>query len=88
MVIAVAVRKRRQIHALAKASLWRHRLLGRVLDRMGQIPIDRGHGDTNAMTLAVGQLALSSRIMAEIRTAAPVAPPDRPGKAEAGVGAV
>src|SRR5512140_2786313 len=41
VVIAVAVRRRRQIRALAKVSLWRHPVRARVLDAMGQIPVER-----------------------------------------------
>lgn len=41
----------------AVASLWDHPLLGRVLDGMGQIPVDRGRGDTAAMAAAVRCLA-------------------------------
>jgi 1-acyl-sn-glycerol-3-phosphate acyltransferase len=52
VVIAAAVR-RRQIHALAKASLWKHPTLGRLLDGMGQIPVDRGRADAAAMANAV-----------------------------------
>lgn len=56
LVIAAAVRTRRQIRALARSSLWRHRALGRVLDAMGQIPIDRGRADANAVAAAVAEL--------------------------------
>lgn len=51
VVVGVAAR-RRQIHALAKSSLWRSRILGWVLDRMGQTPIERGRGDAKAMSTA------------------------------------
>ena len=53
VVIAFAARRRRQIQALAKASLWKNALLGRVLDGMGQIPVRRGQADTNALDAAV-----------------------------------
>jgi 1-acyl-sn-glycerol-3-phosphate acyltransferase len=56
LVLGVAAVRRRQLHALAKSSLWRVRALGWVLDGMGQIPIDRGRGDTRALTAAIGQL--------------------------------
>ncbi|MGI8678551.1 MAG: lysophospholipid acyltransferase family protein [Jatrophihabitans sp.] len=46
----------RQIRALAKASLWTNPVVGRVLDGMGQIPIERGRGDTDALAAAIGQL--------------------------------
>jgi len=52
VVIAAAGRRRRQIHALAKASLWKHPVLARVLDGMGQIPVERGRSDTAAMDAA------------------------------------
>jgi 1-acyl-sn-glycerol-3-phosphate acyltransferase len=47
---------RRQIRALAKASLWRSRPLAWVLSAMGQIPIERGRGDTEALGAAIEQL--------------------------------
>jgi 1-acyl-sn-glycerol-3-phosphate acyltransferase len=53
VVIAFAARRRRQIQALAKASLWKNPLLRRVLDGMGQIPVRRGKGDTDALDAAV-----------------------------------
>jgi 1-acyl-sn-glycerol-3-phosphate acyltransferase len=52
----IAAMPRRQIHALAKSTLWKNALLGRVLDGMGQIPIDRGKGDTGALDRAVEEL--------------------------------
>jgi 1-acyl-sn-glycerol-3-phosphate acyltransferase len=55
LVIGVAAR-RRQVCALAKASLWEHRPLAWVLDHMGQIPIERGRGDLAAMSAAVDAL--------------------------------
>lgn len=53
VVIAFAARRRRQIQALAKASLWKNPLLRRVLDGMGQIPVRRGQTDTDALDAAV-----------------------------------
>jgi 1-acyl-sn-glycerol-3-phosphate acyltransferase len=55
LVIGVASR-RRQVRALAKASLWRNRALAWVLDGMGQIPIERGRADLAAMSAAVAEL--------------------------------
>jgi 1-acyl-sn-glycerol-3-phosphate acyltransferase len=55
VVVGVAVRHR-QIRALAKSSLWGSRPLGWVLDRMGQIPIERGRGDLAALSSAVEHL--------------------------------
>jgi 1-acyl-sn-glycerol-3-phosphate acyltransferase len=56
VVIGVAARRRRQIRALAKSSLWGVPGLGRILDGMGQIPIDRGKGDAHALDAAVAAL--------------------------------
>ncbi|BEL04520.1 hypothetical protein Q0Z83_027110 [Actinoplanes sichuanensis] len=52
-VIAFAARRRRQIRALAKASLWKNPLVRRVMDGMGQIPVRRGQADTDALDAAV-----------------------------------
>jgi 1-acyl-sn-glycerol-3-phosphate acyltransferase len=56
VAIGIAGLPRRQIRALAKSSLWKVKGLGRVLDGMGQIPIDRGTGDTVAMQRAIDEL--------------------------------
>jgi 1-acyl-sn-glycerol-3-phosphate acyltransferase len=56
VVIGVAALGRRQIRALAKASLWKVKGLDRVLDGMGQIPIERGRGDAAALDRAVEEL--------------------------------
>ena len=53
VVIACAVRKRRQIQALAKSSLWKNPVLAWVLDGMGQIPVRRGQADMDALDAAV-----------------------------------
>jgi 1-acyl-sn-glycerol-3-phosphate acyltransferase len=55
VVIGVAAR-RRQVRALAKASLWKSRPMAAVLNGMGQIPIERGRGDLTALSAAVTQL--------------------------------
>jgi 1-acyl-sn-glycerol-3-phosphate acyltransferase len=55
LAVGVAARTR-QVCALAKASLWRIRVVSWVLDRMGQIPIERGRGDLAAMSAAVAKL--------------------------------
>lgn len=62
LVIAAAVRKRRQIRALARSDLWKSRVLGRALDAMGQIPIGRGQGDAHAIAAAVAELAAGACI--------------------------
>jgi 1-acyl-sn-glycerol-3-phosphate acyltransferase len=56
VVIGVAAVKQRQVRALAKASLWKVRPGAWVLNHMGQIPIERGRGDLDAMSAAVDQL--------------------------------
>ena len=56
LCVGVAGLPRRQVRALAKASLWKVRGLGAVLDGMGQIPIERGKGDGVALGAAVREL--------------------------------
>ena len=55
IAVGMAGLPRRQIHALAKSSLWKP-VIGRVLDGMGQIPIDRGKGDVAAISQAIERL--------------------------------
>lgn len=55
VAIGIAGLPRRQIRALAKSSLWKPGL-GRILDGMGQIPIDRGVGDARALDQAAAAL--------------------------------
>src|SRR6201992_3490439 len=52
----IAAMPRRQIRALAKSSMWKNRLLGAVLTGMGQIPIQRGSGDSGALDRAIEEL--------------------------------
>ncbi len=47
---------RRQIRALAKAGLWRFRVLALILDGMGQIPVERGRADSAAFERAIAEL--------------------------------
>lgn len=56
VVIGEAALQHRQVRALAKASLWKVRPVGRVLDGMRQIPIQRGRGDLTALAAAVDVL--------------------------------
>jgi 1-acyl-sn-glycerol-3-phosphate acyltransferase len=56
LVIGLAANKRRQVRALAKSSLWKNPIVAKVLDGMGQIPIERGRGDTQALTNAIDRL--------------------------------
>jgi 1-acyl-sn-glycerol-3-phosphate acyltransferase len=55
LVIGVAARGV-QVRALAKASLWGNPVVARVLNAMGQIPIERGRGDVAALSAAIEQL--------------------------------
>jgi len=52
IAVGVASAPVRQVHALAKSTLWKTRIVARVLDGMGQIPIERGKGDVGAMARA------------------------------------
>jgi 1-acyl-sn-glycerol-3-phosphate acyltransferase len=56
VMVGIAALKRRQIRALAKSDLWKVRGLGPVLNGMGQIPIERGKGDAQAMSRAIEAL--------------------------------
>jgi 1-acyl-sn-glycerol-3-phosphate acyltransferase len=56
VMIGIAARKRRMIRALAKSQLWDVKGLAPVLNGMGQIPIVRGAGDTQALANAIEAL--------------------------------
>ncbi len=56
VMIGIAAVKRRQIRALAKAELWDVKGLGPILHGMGQIPIERGSGDKEALARAIETL--------------------------------
>lgn len=56
VMVGIAALGRRQIKALAKAQLWEVRGLSPVLNGMGQIPIERGAGDTGALSRAIEEL--------------------------------
>lgn len=56
VAVGVAALRRRQVRALAKSSLWKLRGLNRILDGMGQIPIDRGATDAAALDRAITEL--------------------------------
>jgi 1-acyl-sn-glycerol-3-phosphate acyltransferase len=56
LAIAVAARRVRQIRAFAKSTLWKTRIVAKILDGMGQIPIDRGKANTEAIDIAVRAL--------------------------------
>jgi 1-acyl-sn-glycerol-3-phosphate acyltransferase len=52
----IAAMPRRQVRALAKSSMWKNGFLGAVLTGMGQIPIQRGSGDSGALDRAIEEL--------------------------------
>jgi 1-acyl-sn-glycerol-3-phosphate acyltransferase len=56
VMVGIAALKRRQIRALAKSDLWKVRGLGPILTGMGQIPIERGKGDAQALARAIEAL--------------------------------
>jgi 1-acyl-sn-glycerol-3-phosphate acyltransferase len=56
VVTGIAALPRRQIRALAKSSMWNNKVLGAVLTGMGQIPIERGSGNTGALDRATEEL--------------------------------
>ncbi|MFN8216389.1 MAG: lysophospholipid acyltransferase family protein [Solirubrobacterales bacterium] len=56
VMVGVAAVRRRQIRALAKAELWKIRPLAPILRGMGQIPIERGTGDRQALANAIAEL--------------------------------
>lgn len=56
IMVGIAALKRRQIRALAKSDLWKVRGLGPILNGMGQIPIERGKSDAQALARAVEAL--------------------------------
>jgi 1-acyl-sn-glycerol-3-phosphate acyltransferase len=62
LAIGVAGLPCRQIRALAKSTLWKAAPVGWVLDGMGQIPIVRGGGDTDALSAAIRELAAGACI--------------------------
>jgi 1-acyl-sn-glycerol-3-phosphate acyltransferase len=62
VVLGVALRKRRMLRFLARASLWKIRGLGPVMRGMRQIPIERGAGDATAIGAAVAALEAGEAI--------------------------
>lgn len=56
VMIGIAALRKRQIRALAKSSLWDVPGLSPILNAMGQIPIVRGSGDTEALRRAIDEL--------------------------------
>jgi 1-acyl-sn-glycerol-3-phosphate acyltransferase len=62
VLVALALRRRRKLRFLARASLWRIPGLGPLLSGAGQIPIKRGAGDAEALALAVEALRAGEAI--------------------------
>jgi 1-acyl-sn-glycerol-3-phosphate acyltransferase len=56
MAIAVAAAPVRQIHALAKSTLWKNKFVGAIMTNTGQIPIERGVSNEQALTRAIEEL--------------------------------
>jgi 1-acyl-sn-glycerol-3-phosphate acyltransferase len=57
IAIAVAAREVRHIRALAKSTLWKNKVVGRCMNSMGHIPIERGASNEAALQSAVAELA-------------------------------
>jgi 1-acyl-sn-glycerol-3-phosphate acyltransferase len=56
IAIAVAARKVRQIRALAKSTLWKIKIVGALMTKMGHIPVERGASNVGAMKTAIDEL--------------------------------
>ena len=57
VLVGLALRGRRRLRFLARASLWRILGLGPILYAIGQIPVRRGTGDAAALESAIDALA-------------------------------
>jgi 1-acyl-sn-glycerol-3-phosphate acyltransferase len=53
----------RELHFVAKAELWRSRLLAWMLDGLGAIPIERGRSDYHAAELVLQALAAGQAVV-------------------------
>jgi 1-acyl-sn-glycerol-3-phosphate acyltransferase len=62
IAIAVAARGVRQIRALAKSTIWKNKIVGALMTKMGQIPIERGASNVAAMNTAIEELRKGSCI--------------------------
>lgn len=62
ILIALAIKPRRRLRFLARASLWKIPGLGTLLYALGQIPIRRGAGDAAALGQAVDALRAGEAI--------------------------
>src|SRR3954471_14551533 len=62
VLAGLALRPRRRLRFLARASLWRIPGLGPLLYAMGQIPVRRGEGDAAALDQALSALRLGEAV--------------------------
>jgi 1-acyl-sn-glycerol-3-phosphate acyltransferase len=62
VLVGLALRPRRRLRFLARASLWRIPGLGPILEALGQIPIRGGEGDARALDRAVEVLRSSEAV--------------------------
>lgn len=67
----------RPLRFLAKRELWRNRAVGRVLDGLGGIPVDRRRGDVGAVAAAAKALGRGAAV-AIFPQGTVLGPPDRP----------
>jgi 1-acyl-sn-glycerol-3-phosphate acyltransferase len=67
----------RPLRFLAKRELWRNRAVGRVLDGLGGIPVDRRRGDVGAVAAAAKALGRGAAV-AICPQGTVLGPPDRP----------
>ena len=56
VAVGMAARRRRQIQALAKSTLWDIKPFAPLLDAMGQIPVQRGKNDADALAAAIAEV--------------------------------
>jgi 1-acyl-sn-glycerol-3-phosphate acyltransferase len=62
ILVALAIKPRRRLRFLGRASLWKIPGLGPLLNGLGQIPIRRGSGDSGALENAVDALGAGEAI--------------------------
>lgn len=62
ILVGVAIKPRRRLVFLARASLWRIPGLGLILNRLRQIPLRRGAGDSAALDRAIDALHAGAAI--------------------------
>jgi 1-acyl-sn-glycerol-3-phosphate acyltransferase len=56
IAVAVAAGPVRQVHALAKSTLWKNKFVGALMTEMGHIPVERAASNAAAMRAAVRAL--------------------------------